>query len=150
MLSSVGVVTIVTVGGCWSRVRTQLLEAPSSRKVIKAYNKIVKALVAFEYVWYDAWVAQVDTARAGLQATLLVRHPTTRKFYVNFDAGTVGSHFALWELCFHSVVVWFGFVSGVLFWPFQCVRGCLCRDIDESGAIVTLFGVFVCAQPSCN
>lgn len=65
----------------------QILVAPSSKKIIKSYNKVVKTLVAFEYVWYDAWVRQVDRARSGLQATLLVRHPTTKRVHVNFDPG---------------------------------------------------------------
>jgi hypothetical protein len=55
--------------------------------VVKTYNKMIRILVAFECVWFDAWVAQVDKAKAGLHATLIVRHPTTRKLYINFDPG---------------------------------------------------------------
>lgn len=54
---------------------------------MKTYNKMIRILVAFECVWFDAWVAQVDKAKAGLHATLIVRHPTTRKLYINFDPG---------------------------------------------------------------
>jgi dynein heavy chain, axonemal len=41
--------------------------------------------VAFEYLWYQAWVQSIDQAKAGLQATLIIRHPDDGKLYVNFD-----------------------------------------------------------------
>jgi dynein heavy chain, axonemal len=69
----------------------QLLASPSAKRIVKSYNKIVKTLVAFEYVWYDAWAAQVDKARSGLLATLIVRHPASKKLLVNFDPGLFGS-----------------------------------------------------------
>ena len=46
---------------------------------------MARTLVAFEYLWYEAWVKSVDAAKAGLQATLIIRHPDTGKLYVNFD-----------------------------------------------------------------
>lgn len=49
------------------------------------YNKVAKTLVAFEYLWYQAWVQSIDQAKAGLQATLIIRHPDDGKLYVNFD-----------------------------------------------------------------
>ena len=64
-----------------------MLATVTSKKIVKSYNKVVKTLVAFEYVWFDAWCKQVERARAGLQATLLVRHPSNKKVYVNFDPG---------------------------------------------------------------
>ena len=44
-----------------------------------------QTLVAFEYLWYQAWVQSIDQAKAGLQATLIIRHPDDGKLYVNFD-----------------------------------------------------------------
>ena len=41
--------------------------------------------MAFEYLWYQAWVQSIDQAKAGLQATLIIRHPDDGKLYVNFD-----------------------------------------------------------------
>lgn len=51
----------------------------------QAYNKVARTLVAFEYLWYQAWVQSIDTAKAGLQATLIIRHPDDGRLYVNFD-----------------------------------------------------------------
>jgi dynein heavy chain len=35
------------------------------KKIIRMYNKVARTLVAFEYIWYQAWVQYIDTAKAG-------------------------------------------------------------------------------------
>ena len=62
-----------------------VLAEAGSKRIIKMYNKVAKTLVAFEYLWYQAWVQSIDQAKAGLQATLVIRHPDDGKLYVNFD-----------------------------------------------------------------
>ena len=62
-----------------------VLAGKDSKRIIKMYNKVAKTLVAFEYLWYQAWVQSIDQAKAGLQATLIIRHPDDGKLYVNFD-----------------------------------------------------------------
>ncbi len=53
---------------------------------MRAFNKLAKKLVAFEFVWHAAWLESVDAGKLdGLQATLLVRHPQDGNIYVNFD-----------------------------------------------------------------
>ena len=47
---------------------------------------MARALVAYEYLWFQAWVQSIETAKAGLQATLIIRHPEDGRLYVNFDA----------------------------------------------------------------
>jgi len=64
----------------------KILASKDSRKIIKTYNKVAKTLVAFEYLWYEAWCNSIESARAGLQATLIIRDPKSRMLYVNFDA----------------------------------------------------------------
>lgn len=56
------------------------------KAIVKSYNKIARTLVAYEVLWYNAWAESVETAKAGLQATLVIRHPVDRNLYVNFDA----------------------------------------------------------------
>ena len=62
-----------------------VLSTKDAKKIIKTYNKVARTLVAFEYLWYRAWVDSVETAKAGLQATLIIRHPEDGRLYVNFD-----------------------------------------------------------------
>jgi dynein heavy chain, axonemal len=90
------------VAGCitWARHLLQRIEEPmrafeanqavladaDARRVVRLYNRVARTLVSFEYLWYQAWVDSIEEARAGLQATLIVRHPDDGKLYVNFDS----------------------------------------------------------------
>lgn len=38
--------------------------------VKQIYNKVARTLVAFEYLWYQAWVQSIEQAKAGLQVRL--------------------------------------------------------------------------------
>lgn len=62
-----------------------VLNSKEAKRIIKTYNKVARTLVAFEYLWYQAWIQSIDTAKAGLQATLIIRHPEDQQLYVNFD-----------------------------------------------------------------
>ncbi|GMH89960.1 hypothetical protein TrVE_jg7050 [Triparma verrucosa] len=62
-----------------------VLAGKDAKRIIKMYNKVARTLVAFEYLWYQAWVQSIDQAKTGLQATLIIRHPEDNKLYVNFD-----------------------------------------------------------------
>lgn len=63
-----------------------ILRRKESRRIIRNYNQLAKALFEFEQLWYEEWLKIVQKARDGLMATILVRHPSTRKLHVNFDA----------------------------------------------------------------
>jgi len=63
-----------------------LLAGRDSRKLIRMYNKMAKTLIEFETLWYQAWVNSIETVKAGLQATLIIKHPDDgMRFHVNFD-----------------------------------------------------------------
>eukprot|EP00756_Hemistasia_phaeocysticola_P037127 Hpha_TRINITY_DN16680_c2_g13::TRINITY_DN16680_c2_g13_i1::g.182388::m.182388/K10408/DNAH; dynein heavy chain, axonemal len=63
--------------------KTIMSQQKESKKIIRTYNKIARALIEFETVWYNAWVQSIEGMKSGLNATLLVRH--SQKLYVNFD-----------------------------------------------------------------
>ena len=85
----------------WSRQLLQRIEEPmkkfsqnksimsskdsKTKKIIKTYNRVARALIEFETLWHDAWKSSIEFAKAGLQATLIVRHPETNQLLVNFD-----------------------------------------------------------------
>ena len=62
-----------------------VLDGQGAKRIIKMYNRLARTLVAFEYLWHQAWVQSIDQAKSGLQATLIIRHPEDGKLYVNFD-----------------------------------------------------------------
>jgi dynein heavy chain len=62
-----------------------IMKSKESRRVVKMYNKIARALVEYETLWQMAWARSVEASKAGLQAALVVRHPRTGKLFVNFD-----------------------------------------------------------------
>ena len=67
------------------RDNIDLLRSKEAKRIVRKYNKMARALVGFEYLWYQAWKESIEAAKAGLQATLLVRHPDDGILYVNFD-----------------------------------------------------------------
>jgi dynein heavy chain len=83
----------------WSRHLLQRIEEPmrkfekmpsllsqrDSRRTVRVYNKVARALFEFESVWHQSWMQSVESAKAGLQATLIIRHPDNNQLYVNFD-----------------------------------------------------------------
>lgn len=67
------------------QANASVLASKESKRIVRSYNKIAKTLIAFEYLWYDAWCKAVSAARTGLRATLIIRHTANNKYYVNLD-----------------------------------------------------------------
>ncbi|XP_023932721.1 dynein heavy chain 5, axonemal [Lingula anatina] len=65
--------------------RPEILRNNEAKKVIRNYNKMAAVLMEFEMLYHRSWYRAVDAAKAGLGASLLVRHPETKELYVNFD-----------------------------------------------------------------
>jgi len=64
---------------------SEILSSKLGKKIVRLYNRVARTLVAFEFLWYQAWVESIEKAKTGLAATLIVRHPSDRQLYVNFD-----------------------------------------------------------------
>jgi len=62
-----------------------IMNSKDSRRICKIYNKVGRALIEFETLWVRAWCDSIEGAKAGLLASLIVRHPRTGKLFVNFD-----------------------------------------------------------------
>lgn len=63
---------------------THVLESVEAKKHIRNYNKLARALIEFEMLWHRSWFNVVESAKTGLQATLLVVS-ADNQVYVNFD-----------------------------------------------------------------
>ncbi|NXP40789.1 DYH8 protein, partial [Leiothrix lutea] len=64
---------------------SDILASPEGKAVVQSYNKLAYVLVEFEVVYHDAWMKEISQLQYPLQSTILVRHPTTEQFLVNFD-----------------------------------------------------------------
>ena len=62
-----------------------IMKSPGSKRIVKIYNKVATALMTFETLWYQAWTRGIERSKAGLRATLIVKHPETKALLVNFD-----------------------------------------------------------------
>lgn len=63
-----------------------ILSGQESRHIVKKYNKVAMVLTEFETLWFQAWCKSIESSRAGLNATLIVRHPEIPdELCVNFD-----------------------------------------------------------------
>lgn len=56
------------------------------RQHVRNHNSLGYTLFSYEYMWRKEWQKEVDRAKAGLQATLFIRHYQNLKLYVNFDS----------------------------------------------------------------
>jgi dynein heavy chain len=66
-----------------------LLRSKETKKTVKQvanHNRITYTLFYFEYEWRQRWIVEVEKAKAGLLATLIIRDPTNNGLYVNFDS----------------------------------------------------------------
>ena len=53
------------------------MASKDSKRIVRTYNRVASALIEFETLWIQAWIRSIEAAKAGLQSTLIVRHPTT-------------------------------------------------------------------------
>jgi dynein heavy chain len=67
------------------RAQPELIALAETRRAIKAYNRIAKALVEYEVVFLQVWKRQVDETRGMLNCTILVRDPDSLQLVVNMD-----------------------------------------------------------------
>lgn len=52
-----------------------LMGSKESKRTVRLYNRLARALVEFEALWYATWLRGIESAVQGLQAPLLVQHP---------------------------------------------------------------------------
>ncbi|KAF4087596.1 hypothetical protein AMELA_G00072460 [Ameiurus melas] len=62
-----------------------VLDTAEAKRIIRNYNRVAKVLLEFEVLYHQGWMAQIEVAKVGLQASLLVKCAESRELYVNFD-----------------------------------------------------------------
>ncbi|KAM9353789.1 dynein axonemal heavy chain 5 isoform 2-T2 [Symphorus nematophorus] len=62
-----------------------VLSTAEAKRIIRNFNRVARVLLEFEMLYHHSWMKQMEDARVGLQASLLVRSPETGELFVNFD-----------------------------------------------------------------
>ncbi|XP_047526251.1 dynein axonemal heavy chain 8 [Pieris napi] len=57
----------------------------NTQRCIKLYNVMTIVFTEFELIYHKAWAENVGQVRLGLIAPLLIRHPVTQRYVVNFS-----------------------------------------------------------------
>ncbi|KAG8442619.1 hypothetical protein GDO86_011415 [Hymenochirus boettgeri] len=61
------------------------LQTEEAKRIIRNYNKVAKVLLEYEIVFHRGWIKQMEVAKSGLHASLLVKAPETLELFVNLD-----------------------------------------------------------------
>ncbi len=62
-----------------------ILQYPEAKKIIKNYNQMSAVLIEYEVLFHRTWLRQVELVLSGVHASLIVKHPETNEYFVNFD-----------------------------------------------------------------
>ncbi|XP_077977872.1 dynein axonemal heavy chain 5-like isoform X2 [Glandiceps talaboti] len=65
--------------------KQEVLRTQEAKKIIRNFNKMAAVLMEFEMLYHRGWYRAVETAKSGMNSSLLVRHPDTKDLFVNFD-----------------------------------------------------------------
>ncbi len=63
----------------------KILLLPEAKKIIKNYNQLSAVLIEYEVLYHRTWIRQVEIVVSGIHASLIVKHPETNEYMVNFD-----------------------------------------------------------------
>ena len=63
----------------------QVIKHRKAQKCIMMYNSLAMVFVHYEKIYHKAWFDFVAQVRLGLTMPLLIKHPKTRMYIINFD-----------------------------------------------------------------
>ncbi|CAK9824517.1 Dynein axonemal heavy chain 8 [Anthophora retusa] len=56
------------------------------QKCIKIYNALISVFIHYELIYHKAWYDSSEIVRLALASPLIIRHPETNKYHLNFDS----------------------------------------------------------------
>ncbi|RLU26152.1 hypothetical protein DMN91_002318 [Ooceraea biroi] len=68
------------------RSHQRVLAHEPMQKCIKIYNALVSVFIHYELIYHKAWYDAANIVRLALSSPILVRHPKTNKYCLNFDS----------------------------------------------------------------
>ncbi|KAI4504021.1 hypothetical protein M0802_000492 [Mischocyttarus mexicanus] len=67
------------------KTRKRVITHEYMQNCIKIYNAIISVFIHYEIIYHKSWYDSCEIVRLALSAPLLVRHPKTNKYCLNFD-----------------------------------------------------------------
>lgn len=67
------------------KTRTRVMRHRKAQKCIQMYNALACVFVHYEQIYHKAWYDHVAQVRCGLSAPVIIKHPKTKRYIVNFD-----------------------------------------------------------------
>jgi dynein heavy chain len=62
-----------------------ILHNVEAKKIIKNYNQLSAVLIEYEVLYHRTWLRQVEIVLSGIHVSLIIKHPETNEYLVNFD-----------------------------------------------------------------
>ncbi|XP_076677676.1 dynein heavy chain 8, axonemal kl-3 isoform X2 [Andrena cerasifolii] len=56
------------------------------QRCIKIYNALISVFIHYELIYHKAWYDSSEIVRLALASPILIRHPETNKYHLNFDS----------------------------------------------------------------
>ncbi|XP_024940596.1 dynein heavy chain 8, axonemal [Cephus cinctus] len=67
------------------KTRKRVVMHERMQKCIKIYNALISVFIHYEIIYHKAWYDSAEIVRLALSSPLLIRHPKTNKYCLNFD-----------------------------------------------------------------
>lgn len=67
------------------KTHKRVMQHRKVQKCIQQYNSLACVFVHYEKIYHKAWSDNIAQVRSGLSAPILMKHPKTKRFVVNFD-----------------------------------------------------------------
>ncbi|XP_076166225.1 dynein heavy chain 8, axonemal kl-3 [Ptiloglossa arizonensis] len=65
---------------------TRVLSHNYMQRCIQIYNALISVFIHYELIYHKAWYDSSEIVRLALASPLLIRHPETNKYHLNFDS----------------------------------------------------------------
>ncbi|XP_017775151.1 PREDICTED: dynein heavy chain 8, axonemal [Nicrophorus vespilloides] len=65
--------------------KRRVMRHRKAQKCIQLYNALATVFVHYEQIYHNSWFENLHQVRGGLSAPILMKHPKTKRFIVNFD-----------------------------------------------------------------
>ncbi|XP_043790719.1 dynein axonemal heavy chain 8 [Apis laboriosa] len=104
------------------------------QRCIKIYNALITVFIHYEMIYHKAWFDSSEIVRLALASPLIIRHPDTNKYHLNFDSYIIevireSEHMARFDLEVPDFIQIITFCKDKIFSSYETVKQ-LVREND--------------------